>query len=133
MTKIPNNELEKLALISELQASGIKHTPEKIVRIAKRLDGRIIFLEEGTPGKKGSGLAHILERHKADFSECGISEDQIEDAVMTTVMYGEFVCYQRQKEPRREIYKVSFNDRTHYIAVDIGDNGYIVGANPSSP
>jgi hypothetical protein len=79
------------------------------------------------------GGCYILERHKADFSERGISEDQIPDAVMTTVIYGEFVRYQRQKEPRREIYKVSFNEQIHYIAVDIGDNGYIVDANPSSP
>jgi len=133
LTQTPDYELEKSALIAELREAGIKHSPEKIVRIAKRIDGKIIFLEEGTPGKKGSGLAHILEKHKADFAGRGISEDQIEDAVMTTVMYGEFVCYQRQNKPRREIYKVSFNDRTHYIAVDIGDNGYIVGANPSSP
>lgn len=133
MTQTPNYESEKLSLIAELQEAGIKHTPEKIVRIAKRLDGRIIFLEEGNPGKKGSGLAHILEKHKAEFAGRGISEDQIADAVMTTVISGEFICYQRQKEPRREIYKVSFNDQTHYIAVDIGDNGYIVGANPSSP
>ncbi|CBN57526.1 MULTISPECIES: hypothetical protein [Kamptonema] len=40
---MPNNESDNSALIAELEEAGIKHTPEKIVRIAKRLDGRIIF------------------------------------------------------------------------------------------
>ena len=54
---------EKAALIAELQEAGIKHSPEKIVRVAKKHDGTIVFLEEGKGGKRGSGLAHILEKH----------------------------------------------------------------------
>jgi hypothetical protein len=37
---------EKLALIAELQQVGIKHDPEKILRISRLLDGQIVFLEE---------------------------------------------------------------------------------------
>ena len=40
------NSAEKLVLISELVQLGIKHTPEKIVKIAKQDDGKIVFLEE---------------------------------------------------------------------------------------
>jgi len=50
------NSAEKLVLISELVKLGIKHTSEKIVKIAKQADGKIVFLEEGKPGKRGSGL-----------------------------------------------------------------------------
>ncbi|MEY3330020.1 MAG: hypothetical protein RLZZ115_2903, partial [Cyanobacteriota bacterium] len=35
MTQNPDYETERSALITELQAKGIKHNPEKIVRIAK--------------------------------------------------------------------------------------------------
>jgi len=34
--------VEKAALIAELQLAGIKYTPEKIVRIAKTLDNKIV-------------------------------------------------------------------------------------------
>lgn len=33
----------------------------------------------------------------------------------------------------RPVYQVIFNGKTYYIGVDVGDNGYIVGANPKSP
>lgn len=33
----------------------------------------------------------------------------------------------------RPVYQVIFNGKTNYIAVDVGNNGYIVGANPKSP
>ena len=123
---------EKSALISELAQLGIKHTPEKIVKIAKQADGKIILLEEGKPGKRGSGLLHILAKHQEDFAKRGISEDEIADVVMAAVTSGKFLGYQGTVEPRREIYEVNFNGKKQYIAVTVGDNGYIVGANPAS-
>ncbi|WP_353931455.1 hypothetical protein WJM97_02370 [Okeanomitos corallinicola TIOX110] len=124
-----NND-EKSALIAQL--GDVKHTPEKIVKIAKQADGKIVFLEEGKPGRKGSGLLHILERHKEDFAKRGISEDEIADVVIIAVTNGIFLGYQGTVEPRREIYEVKFKGKKHYIAVTVGDNGYIVGANPAS-
>jgi hypothetical protein len=53
------NSAKKSALIAEL-APDTKHTPEKIVKIAKQADGKIVFLEEGN---SDSGLQHILEKH----------------------------------------------------------------------
>jgi hypothetical protein len=125
------NSAEKLALISELPPDT-KHNPEKIVKIAKKADGKIVFLEEGKSGKRGSGLLHILERHKEDFAKRGISEDEIADVVITAVANGIFLGYQGTVEPRREIYEVTFNGKKQFIAVTVGNNGYIVGANPAS-
>ena len=34
------------------------------------------------------------------------------------------------KKQTRVIYEVNFNGKTHYIALTVSDNGYIVGANP---
>ncbi len=120
------------ALFAELREAGIKHSPEKVVRIAKQPDGKIVFLEEGKAGKKGSGLAHIIEQHRDDFARRGISEDEIADAVIVAITRGTFLGYQGTVEPRREIYEIIFNGETQYIAVTVSNNGYIVGANPAS-
>ncbi|MCM0590018.1 MAG: hypothetical protein ACSI46_27265 [Gloeotrichia echinulata DVL01] len=123
---------DKAALLAALCQAGIKHSPEKVVRIAKQDDGKIIFLEEGKAGRRGSGLAHILEQHREDFARRGISENEIPDAVIAAVTEGTFLGYQGTIEPPREIYQIIFNGKTQYIAVTVGDNGYIVGANPAS-
>ncbi|NEP58411.1 MAG: hypothetical protein F6K31_15565 [Symploca sp. SIO2G7] len=128
----PTSDSEKAALIAELQKAGIKHTPEKIIRIAKNADGKILFLEEGKAGKGGSGLAHILDNHQEDFARRGITEDQIPDAVIAALVQGRFIRNQGTIFPPREIYEIPFNGITQYIAVSVGNNGYIVGANPAS-
>ncbi|MFB2877484.1 hypothetical protein [Floridanema aerugineum] len=120
-------------MIATLQQAGVKHNQEDIVRIGKTSDGKIVFLEKGKSGLRGSGLVHILEKHEADFAKRGISQEQIPDVVLAAVIQGQFVRYQtRRRELPREIYKVMFNDRIHYVAVSVSDNGYIVGANPVS-
>ena len=37
-------ETETAALIAELRQKGIKHNPKNIIRIAKSVEGKIIFL-----------------------------------------------------------------------------------------
>lgn len=44
MTQQPDDEANKLVLIAELVELGIKHTPEKIICIAKLANGKIVFL-----------------------------------------------------------------------------------------
>ena len=81
MTQNPDYETERSALITELQAKGIKHNPEKIVRIAKCTDDQIVFLETGDENR---GLQHILA--KADqFARIGINVDEIVDIVMGAI------------------------------------------------
>ncbi|TRV06213.1 MAG: hypothetical protein EWV41_14620 [Microcystis wesenbergii Mw_MB_S_20031200_S109] len=62
MRSNPNNDQKKL-LIAELEQAAIKHTPENILRITKYPRGKIVFLETGKGGERGSGLLHILENH----------------------------------------------------------------------
>ena len=130
----PSNskEDEKATLISELKQAGIKHTPEKIIRIAKLPNSKIIFLEEGIDGKGGRGLKHILQEHQENFAKRGISPDQIPDAVIAAVVSGTIIGFQKTRSPTpRIIYEFIFNGETQYLAVTVGDNGYIVGANPA--
>jgi hypothetical protein len=117
---------EKSALISELTKLGIKHTPEKIVKIAKQAGGKIVFLEQGN---SDAGLQHILEEHSLQFADQGIQQNQIPDAIITALTEGKMIRYQGRKKTRM-IYEVNFNSKTHYISVTVSDNGYIVGANP---
>lgn len=115
-------------LVAALRRQGVKHTPEAIVRIERMPDGRIVFLERGKGGEKGTGLAHILEEHSADFANRGISQDEIPDLIMTALRQNHIVGYLSETRP---IYKVVFNGHVHYVAITVGDNGYVVGANPA--
>jgi len=117
---------EKSALISELAQLGIKHTLEKIVKIAKQADGKIVFLEEGNSDAE---LQHILEKHSLEFADQGIKQNQIPDIIIKAITEGKAIRYQGKKQTRI-IYEVNFNGKTHYIALTVSDNGYIVGANP---
>jgi len=70
--------VDREALIAELQKAGVKHNADDILRIAKKPDGTIVFLERGN---LKSGLQHILENHASDFFKRGIPQEQISDHV----------------------------------------------------
>jgi len=123
------SEVTKAALIAELQAAGIKHTPEEIVFIAKTSLGKIIFLEMGKAGERGSGLTHIVENHLQDFINRGIPENLIPYAVVFAVINGTPIGNQGRS---RTIFQVDINGIIQYISVEVSINGYIVGANPTS-
>lgn len=116
-------------LIAELIESGVRCTPENIIGIAKLADGKIVFLETGN---SKAGLQHILENHTADFANKGILPEQIPDAAIAAVTQGIIVGYLGSGRKPRPIYQLSFLGTTQYIAVTVSDNGFIVGANPTS-
>ena len=116
---------ERQHLIDELAKNGVKFTPENIVAIARDSSGRIVFLETGT---SKAGLAHIVGEHGAEFAAKGIPEDQVPEFVMRAVTEGTQVGVQG-RAPGRPIYQVIFNDKVYKVAVTVGSNGYIVGAN----
>ncbi|MBW4603267.1 MAG: hypothetical protein KME29_27830 [Calothrix sp. FI2-JRJ7] len=127
MTTQPDYEANKAVLIAELAQLGIKHTPQKIVRITKLSEGKIIFLEEGDDER---GLQHILAKAK-QFANIGINEDEILDAVMAAVTTGKIVGYQGKSHNKpRAIYEFTFKGDTKFISLSVANNGYIVGANP---
>ena len=80
-------------------------------------------------GNSHSGLQHIVEGHGTNFTNRGISENQIPDAVITAVTKGRIVGVQGVG---RTVYEVTFNSQIQYISVTVASNGYIVGANPTS-
>ena len=100
----------------------VKHTPERIVAIGRDPSGRIVFLETGSPS---AGLEHILLK-KRQLAQRGIGEEQVADYVLTAVTKGKVVGMQRT----RPIYEFRWDGASHRLAVTVGDNGFIVGANP---
>jgi hypothetical protein len=116
---------ERDEMIRQLEQEGVKFDPDKIVQIGRDADGKVIFLEQGN---QRAGLQHILS-HSGDFANKGVSEGDIPDLVMRAVTEGEKVGVSGRDRP---IYQIMHNGTMLKIAVTVGSNGFIVGANPVS-
>lgn len=115
------------ALIAEVRRQGHKISPERVVRIARVRDGRVVWLEEGDDR---SGLRHIMEPKKVrEFDRTGIPRNRIIDLVFDALVNGSPVGFMGVDRP---VYEVETEGRVRRIAITISDNGYIVGANPIS-
>ena len=113
-------------LLDELANSGVKYNPEDIVAITKTADGKLVWLENGTDT---AGLNHIIAEHADDFLNKGITQEQIPDYVMNALENGKIVGYQG-RGTGRPIYEFTYNGEIHKVAITVGNNGFIVGANP---
>lgn len=109
----------------ELTKLGIKHTAQNIVRIGRNISGKVIFLEKGN---QKAGLAHIVSAHGDDFVKNGIAKGDIADFVFDAAKNGKEVG----KQGTRTIYETTYKGQTKRVAVEVSDNGFIVGANPKS-
>lgn len=112
--------------LDELANSGVKYNPEDIVAITKTADGKLVWLENGTDT---AGLNHIITEHADDFLNKGIMQEQIPDYVMNALENGKIVGYQG-RGTGRPIYEFTYNGEIHKVAITVGNNGFIVGANP---
>ena len=113
-------------LLDELANSGVKYNPEDIVAITKTADGKLVWLENGTDT---AGLNHIITEHADDFLNKGITQEQIPDYVMNALENGKIVGYQG-RGTGRPIYEFTYNGEIHKVAITVGNNRFIVGANP---
>jgi hypothetical protein len=120
--RLPGGE-SRQDLLDELERQGIKHNPDDIVEIGRTEAGQIVLLEKGN---SRAGLQHIMERHATEFANIGVPEEKIAKLVFTAVTTGRVVGTQRT----RPIYEVVFEGQLYKLAVSVGSNGFIVGANP---
>ena len=120
---------EGKALIDEVIANGDKISPDKVVLITRDPTGKIVWLEESN---SSSGLQHIIYRHGHEFNGKGIANSDIPDYVLEAVYQGNIVGTQGKRNPPRTVYEFVYNGQTQRIAIQVGSNGYIVGANPKS-
>ena len=114
-------------LLDELAKSGVKYNPDDVIAVTKTAEGKLVWLENGN---SKAGLEHIMS-HADDFASKGIPKDQIKDLVMEALNKGEVVGYQGRGQGR-PIYEIIFNGEKYRVAITVGNNGFIVGANPSS-
>ena len=121
MNPTPSRE----ALLEDLARLGVKHTPDNIVAIGRNAAGSIVFLKEGN---SRAGLEHIILQHGEDFAKRGIAVERIPDAVLKAATEGVQIAIQGT----RPVFEVEFDGQTHLIAVTVGTNGFIVGANPAT-
>ena len=128
---VGNTAWKSPELLNELAESGAKYTAENVVAITKTVNGQLVWLETGSAGRGGAGLLHILEEHASDFAAKGIESNQIQEFLMTAVSKGNIISYQGQGTGR-PIYEVMYNGVKQYVAITIGSNGFIVGANPTT-
>lgn len=110
------------ALLRELTMSGVRFAPGEILR-TMRLPGQkqVLFLERGS---NTSGWTHIVARHGDEFARAGLVGDDLADTIMQALR-GPVVGY----EGTRPVYLVVVGGRVRRIAITVGKNGYIVGAN----
>lgn len=117
--------ITKNNLIKELSGSGVRHSADDIVGIGKNSSGKVMFMEQGNAK---AGLQHIISEHGGEFVQAGISEKNISKFVMQAVLEGNQVGMQGT----RPIFETTFKGATHRVAVTVGDNGFVVGANMAS-
>lgn len=113
--------------IDFLKTNNIKFSEKDLISTIRAPDGKVIFLEKGT---EKAGLSHILKGHQKDFENIGVKADDIPKVLMEAVSNGKIVGYQG-KGKGRPIYETIINGEKKGIAITIGNNGYIVGANPT--
>lgn len=122
----PAAGLKDHALLEEMKANGVKFSPENVVATGRGQSGQVVFLETGN---SKAGLQHITEEHGSQFAQMGVSEAQIPSVVMKAVTEGKLIGYQGSGMGR-PIYETVINGQNQRIAVTVGSNGFIVGANP---
>ncbi len=120
--RVPDREL-----IAEVQRQGHKISPDRVVRIARARDRRVVWLEEGDE-RRGQG--HILSAEKiAAFEGASIPKDRIVDLIFDGLTRGTRVGFSARDRP---VYEVEVEGRLCRVAITTGPNGYIVGAHPVS-
>lgn len=118
-----------LALVKKLEASGANITRANLVMVVRvpRPGVPLAWLEKGN---SKSGLAHILFRHAGEFIERGVAAEDIPKLLNKALTEWKIVVPQGEGS-RRPIYETVFNGKTQRVAITVGDNGFIVGANPA--
>ena len=84
----------------------------------------------------GSRFKRIVQRSTVGSDPVtngkGIANSDIPDYVLEAVYQGNIVGTQGKRNPPRTVYEFVYNGQTQRIAIQVGSNGYIVGANPES-
>ena len=127
MNQVPKAQLNQ-RLLDELADSGVKYNPDDVVMITKTTKGKLVWLESGNDT---AGFNHIIKEHATDFANKGILQTDIPRYISQALNEGKIVGYQG-RGIGRPIYEFTYNGALQRVAITVGNNGFIVGANPVS-
>ncbi|WP_405899961.1 virulence factor [Streptomyces sp. NBC_00727] len=111
-------------LLAKLTASGANFNRADTLWI-------VSYAKPGLPiawletGNVNAGLIHIIFRHAGEFANAGVRIENIPALVSKALTDGARVGTQNG----RPIFEVVFQGKTQRVAISVGDNGYVVGAN----
>ncbi|MDO4604566.1 MAG: hypothetical protein Q4B23_01145 [Helcococcus sp.] len=126
--KSTSGSLKPEHLMEELRNSGVKFTEEDVIAITKQANGKIVWLERGNIEV---GLEHIVYEHGEDFNKIGIQKNKIPHFIIKAVTDGKVVGKQgKYNNKPRIVYELEYEGEIKKVAISIGANGFIVGANP---
>ena len=113
-------------LLDKLTQAGVKFNKADTLWIAEYSTPGVplAWLEKGNVN---AGLIHIVFRHAGEFATAGVRIEDIPALVKTALTDGTRVGTQGTGRP---IYEVVFQGKTQRLAISVGDNGYVIGANP---
>ncbi|MFB6930713.1 virulence factor, partial [Streptomyces noursei] len=124
--KIARGDLDP-KLLERLQKAGVSFSRADTLWI-------IEYAKPGVPlawlekGNVKSGLVHILFRHAGEFAQVGVRVEDIPALVKKALTEGTRVGTQGEG---RTIFEVVFNGKSQRVAISVGDNGFVIGANPA--
>ena len=113
-------------LLERLNDAGVKFSRADTIWVAE-------YAKPGVPlawlekGDVNSGLIHVVFRHAGEFATKGVRVEDIPALLKTTLTEGTRVGTDKGGRP---IFEVVFQGKTQRLAVTVGDNGFVVGANP---
>ena len=110
-----------------LKANNIKFSEKDLISTIRAPDGKVVFLEKGN---EKAGLLHVLKEHQKNFEDIGVQVDDIPNVLVDAIKKGKIVGYQG-KGKGRPIYETEIKGKKRGFAITIGNNGFIVGANPT--
>nr|WP_228772999.1 RICIN domain-containing protein [Streptomyces eurocidicus] len=117
-----------LDLVRKLEASGANFNRSQVVMAVRypRPGVPVAWLEVGDVR---AGLVHIIFRHAGEFMQKGVAAEDIPKLLKNALADNKVIGHQGANGGRT-IYETVFNGKTHQVAITVGDNGFIVGANP---
>ncbi|MER5599075.1 RICIN domain-containing protein [Streptomyces sp. NPDC002265] len=113
-------------LLEKLSNAGVKFDKANTIWVIEyaKPGVNLAWLEKGNVN---AGLIHIIFRHAGEFATAGVRIEDIPALVSKALTEGTRVGTQGAGRP---IYEVVFNGKTQRLAISVGDNGFVIGANP---
>lgn len=125
-----NLPLIDLALIAEMEESGVKFNKDEVILTTRDATGQLIWLEKGT---SAAGYAHIQKRHHDEqlATYLNVATDEIPRVLRNIIAYGTVIdnnLVMRRGRPGYER-KYEYNGKKVILAA-VGANGFLITAYP---